>query len=103
MLLVLEIQINHDLIYTYTAQPQWKKKKKNQRTKQVATGVLWSYMLQKNRGGPRGRERSKFHNKTEARRKHKTRRGGGGGGEEMGAAESRRDVHTEYVFGSASD
>lgn len=62
-------------------------------------------MLQKNSGGPRGRERSKFHNKTEARRKHKTRRGGGGDGdgEEMGATESRRDVHTEYVFGSASD
>lgn len=29
MLLVLEIQINHDLIYTYTAQPHWKKKSKD--------------------------------------------------------------------------
>lgn len=65
-------------------------------------------MLRKNRTGPSGRERSKFHDKKPKRGANtKTRRGGGGGGdgdgEEMGAAESRRDVHTEYVFGSASD
>lgn len=56
----------------------------------------------------RGEEKeANFTTKPKRDAKHKTRRGGGGDGdgdgEEMGAAESRRDVHTEYVFGSASD